>query len=148
MFSKVVLTAGIEPARPKARRFECRVSAYFTRSASRAKREDRTRHLLLVTQPAHHLPCFALVHRQGVEPWCADLSGPATYPRRGALVRRSGIEPVTQAYKVPFPHLRPADGARPRISTETLPGLNRLPLAIGLDARGRRPRNRTELGAV
>jgi hypothetical protein len=49
-----------------------------------AKRGDRTRHLLLVTQPAHHLPCFAFVHRQGVEPCCADLSGPATYPRHGA----------------------------------------------------------------
>jgi hypothetical protein len=42
-----------------------------------------------------------VVHRQGVEPWCADLSGPATYPRHGAfvLVRRSGVEPVCQRYK-------------------------------------------------
>lgn len=56
-----------------------------SRGATRgAKRGDRTRHLLLVTQPAHHLPCFAFVHRQGVEPCCADLSGPATYPRHGA----------------------------------------------------------------
>lgn len=64
-----------------------------------AKRGDRTRHLLLVMQPAHHLPCFAFVHRQGVEPCCADLSGPATYPRYGAVVRRSGVEPVCQIDK-------------------------------------------------
>jgi hypothetical protein len=93
------------------------------RGATRsAKRGDRTRHLLRVIQPAHHLPCFAFVHRQGVEPCCADLSGPATshVAVQGVNVRRSGVEPVCQIHKT-----RLLTGGRRKIRTA--------------------PRNRTEL---
>ena len=86
-----------------------------------AKRGDRTRHLLLVMQPAYHLPCFAFVHRQGVEPCCADLSGPVTYPRRGA----------GSAARVSSPSARLI---RPGSSPE-----------VGGSLRGTAPRDRTEL---
>jgi hypothetical protein len=134
-----------------------------------AKRGDRTRHLLLVMQPAHHLPCFAFVHRQGVEPCCADLSGPATCLPVGRhapppfaevnsaklpptrlvasaprIVHRQGVEPCCADLSGPATY--PRHGARVRRSgVEPVCQIDKTRLLTGGRRSGTAPRDRTEL---